>query len=224
MKILAASLVLLATLPACIIVVSDDGFDLHDGDYDSSRPPASETRTVEPFHALAFSGAGEVNVRVGDAQSVVLSGPADLLPFVRTQVADGVLAIDRGPGAPKSGKRLRVQITVPALDAAALNGSGEVSVANVSGARFRATLAGSGGLRIGGAVEELELSLSGSGDANAYGLDARAAQVKLSGSGDVYVGARDTLSVDLTGSGDVHVRGSARVTQSVHGSGSVERD
>lgn len=224
MKILAACLVLLATLPACIIVVSDDGFDLHDGDYTSSAPRATETRTVEPFHALALGGSGDVSVRIGDAQSVVVSAPQALLPFVRTQVADGVLTIDRGPGAPRTSGELRVQITVPALDAASLSGSGEIAVANLSGARFRASLSGSGDLRVGGTVDALELSLTGSGDVNAFGLDSSNAQVKLAGSGDVYVAARDTLSIELTGSGDVHVRGKARVTQSVHGSGSVSRD
>lgn len=223
MKILAAPLVLLTTLPACIIVVSDDGVDFDSAARASRGPRASETRTVESFHALAVATYADVGVRAGETQSVVVSGPENLLPFVRTTVKDSVLTLDLGPGAPPRSGKLNVQITVPALDAATLSGSGDVALANLSGARLCIDLNGSGDLRAGGAVEELEVVLNGSGDVHAYGLDARAARVRLNGSGDVELAVRETLDAEIDGSGDVDYRGTPRVTHTVRGSGSVER-
>lgn len=220
MKILAATLVLLTTLPACIIVVSDDGVEI---DHASRGSRASETRTVEPFHALTVATYADVGVRAGETQSVTVTGPADLLPFVRTLVHDGVLTIELGPGAPPRSGRLNVQLSVPALDAATLTGSGEVALANLAGPKLRLELSGSGGLRAGGSVEELDVVLNGSGDVHAYGLGTRAARVRLCGSGDVELSARETLDAELDGTGDVRYRGSPRVTHTVRGSGSVER-
>ncbi|MBK7877336.1 MAG: DUF2807 domain-containing protein [Planctomycetes bacterium] len=224
MKTLFTALVLAATLPACIIVVSDDGLDTWNGRALSSTPTRTEVRATADFHALELHGSGRVEVRVGEAQSVVVTAEEALLPFLKTEVRDGTLVLDRAPGAPSTRRTVQYTVTVPKLDAAALLGSGDVRVSNAQGPSFRAAISGSGNLSASGSADELVVELDGSGDAHLSQLAAKNAKVRLAGSGDVHVAPIEALDVQLTGSGDVHYRGSPRVVQSVHGSGDVRRD
>ena len=66
---------------------------------------------------------------------------------------------------------------------------------------------GSADLSLEGTAGRLALDLSGSGDAEVAGLNAREAQVAVSGSGDVDVRADQRLDVDVDGSGDVRYHG-----------------
>lgn len=224
MKSLLTALVLAASLPACIIVVSDDGIDTWNGREASSTPTRTEVRACTEFHALELRGSGRVEVRVGEAQSVVVTAEEALLPFLKNEVKDGVLVLDRAPGAPTTRRGVQYTVTVPKLDAAVLLGSGDVRIANLQGASFRAALTGSADVTATGSVDELVVDVDGSGDANLFGVAAKSAKVRLSGSGDVRVSPVETLDVQLSGSGDVRYRGSPRLTQAVHGSGDVQRD
>jgi len=217
-----AAFALFAFAPACILVISDDGLDLHSGDH-WETPMRAETRTLEAFHAVALHTSADVTVRIGADQTVLVTAPESLVSFVRTEVVDGVLTIDRAPGAPSARQRVQVQINVLALDAASLSGSGDLSVSGLACPAFKGSLSGSGDLVLSGAVETLELDLDGSGDINAYGLAARSGTVRLTGSGDIQVNASERLDLSLVGSGDIRYRGAAQVTQKLNGSGDITR-
>src|SRR6185295_14821484 len=103
----------LAALPSCIIVVSDDGMSCS---HTVSSPQTTEVRTLQAFHAVTLNGPDDVRLRIGSPQSVVVTCPEALLPYVRTQVSEGTLTIERAPGAPHTSRGLEVAITLPELD------------------------------------------------------------------------------------------------------------
>ncbi|MBI5361530.1 MAG: DUF2807 domain-containing protein [Planctomycetes bacterium] len=224
MKLLIPALFLAVLAPACIIVVSDDGVGAWDGTHWGSTPTKTELRACGEFHALEFHGAGKVDARAGETAAVVVTAEEALIPFLKTEVRDGVLVIERAPGAPSTRRGVLVTVTAPKLDSAAVFGSGDVRVANTTGPAFHAAITGSGDLSATGAADELVVEVDGSGDASLFGLASKSARVRVSGSGDVHVSASEVLDVVLTGSGDVRYRGSPRVTQTIHGSGDVQRD
>lgn len=224
MKLLIPALLLAALAPACIIVVSDDGVDAWDGRHWSSTPTKTEVRACGEFHALQFNGSGKVDARAGEAVTVVVTAEEALLPFLKTEVKDGVLVIERAPGAPSTRSSVLITVTAPKLDSVALFGSGDVRLANATGPAFHAAITGSGDLAVSGSADELVVELDGSGDARLFGLASKSARVRVSGSGDVQVAASEALDIVLSGSGDVRYRGSPRLTQTVHGSGDVRRD
>lgn len=214
----------LASVPACIIVVSDDGVESwHDG-HSTNAPSRTEVRNLDAFHAVELRDSANVAVRVGEAQSLVVTAPEDLLPFLKTEVKEGRLVVERAAGAPHVRRHAELTITVPALDALEIAGSGDATIANLAGGSFRASIAGSGDLKASGTVDKLEVEIAGSGDASLGALAANEVCVKVNGSGDVRVAPVNALDVRIQGSGDVHYRGSPRVTQEVRGSGDVVRD
>ena len=182
---------------------------------------ASESRELAGFDGLELSGSNIVVVHVGGAQKVVVHGDDNLLTRVTTVVSGNQLRIaNRGNFTAHTA--MGVDVTVPALSAVTLSGSGMITIDGVNGQRFTAVLPGSGVLRVSGTTTTLVANLSGSGDMELDALTARDATATVSGSGRVALTATGTLDATVSGSGDISYGGSpATVTKTVTGSGSI---
>jgi Putative auto-transporter adhesin, head GIN domain len=189
----------------------------------------SETRTTEPFHAVSFEGSWTVDVVVGKESSVRIEGDKDILPLVKTEVADGELHIKiERDSFSIFGRRdlgaLTVHIVVPQLTAFMLQGSGNASVAGLNGGTTEFTVSGSGDLTAAGKLDALALVVNGSGQADLSGLVAEKASATINGSGKATVHPSASLAAMVNGSGHVNYLGDgARITSVVHGSGQVEK-
>lgn len=200
---------------------------------------ASRTYDVRDFSAVTLSGSDNVDVRVGGGFAVRAEGDPQILDkLVISREGDRLIVSRRWSGVRGNA---RVFVTLPTLTAAALDGSGDLTIDRVRGAGFDARLAGSGNLRIAQvATESLALAVAGSGDISAAGqtgrltirsagsgdidargLAARDAEVRLAGSGDVRAAVRGAATVSLVGSGDVDLGPAARCTVRKAGSGTV---
>ncbi len=221
----------LAFVPGCIFVVNADSdgwewLDSNDAVHGSGNA-ASESRTLSPIRRIVSHGSIDVDVRIGETQSVSVRADDNLLEWVRTSVDDGTLEIRwrsrHGRGA-SSSTSPRVEVVVRSLERLELNGSGDALVRGLKGDSFAIDVSGSGDARAEGAVDRLTVELSGSGDVELYGLEARTVEVTVSGSGDAEVSARESLRVDISGSGDVDYRGDPKsLERNVSGSGDIER-
>ena len=218
-------------LPACVFVVDGDGhfhrnYHVHEGGgdtIDGSGVSKTETRTVTDFHRIAVDGCADLSVQVGGATSVAVTGDDNLVGFVTTEVRDGSLVIGMKSGSYSTHVNLRVAITTPGLDALSIRGSSDAEVSGIAGGSFSAEIKGSGDVRASGKVDRLDAVIAGSGDLHLDGLEAREANVGVSGSGDVEVWTTESLVASVSGSGDVRYRGDPKVTKSVAGSGSVSK-
>jgi hypothetical protein len=75
---------------------------------------------------------------------------------------------------------------------------------------------------VDGKAERFAIILNGSGDVDAKNLISRDADVTITGSGNIGVTAKQSLSVTLTGSGDVNYYGHpVRLEKELTGSGEV---
>lgn len=199
----------------------------------------TEARQVGAFTAVRVDGAMDAAIKVGGAQSVSVTIDQNLQPLVTTEVRDGTLVIST-VDANWEGKGV-VEITVPALRAVNIRGSGDVTVEggqgdlklgiqgsgdlrwNGAAARLEASISGSGDMRLSGTAEQTRISVAGSGDVKAGDLTSKAAEVSVAGSGDVEVTLDGgTFKARVAGSGDVVWHGKAMVEQaSVSGSGDI---
>ena len=85
-------------------------------------------------------------------------------------------------------------------------------------------LAGSGVLRASGTATRLDVTLSGSGDAQLEQLAARDVHAVVTGSGRILVTTTKSLDAAVPGSGVIVYSGNpAHVTTNVTGSGAVTR-
>lgn len=223
-----ACLVLVAA-PACVIHVS--GSDWHWGGHSyhpvhGSGVATTQERDVEAFRRLTLAAPAEVDVRLGEPRSVSVRCDDNLVEHVRTRVEDGTLVIDLEPGDDYAFHRsLHVTVIAPELEGVQVSGSGDVSVAGVTGDAFYVHVSGSGDVRATGTVRFLDASVSGSGDLELFGLRAERVRARVSGSGDVDVSASLELDAQVSGSGDVRYRGEPEVcVTNVSGSGTIESD
>lgn len=100
-----------------------------------------------------------------------------------------------------------------------ITGSGDVFVQAMEepagSERFDIEIMGSGDAKVAGRVESLTVRVTGAGDVEATGLEARKAKVQIIGSGDVALHATQELDVFIDGSGDVRYRGDPQVTKDI---------
>lgn len=214
---------------------------------ESGGPTVERNYQVGGFERIEVSGPYEVDVRTGSEPSVHASGPEKTIERMIVEVDGDTLRIH--PRKRKSfnfgwssDHTARLQVTVPALRAAEIAGSGGINVDRVTGDSFEGTVAGSGDLQLGqvevqqlsmaiagsgeiragaGRARRVEYEIAGSGDIDAGVLAAEDAKVSIAGSGNVRANASKTASVDIAGSGDVQLTGGAKCQVSKAGSGNV---
>jgi hypothetical protein len=236
--ITAAAIVAAGAVSACGQARGEDG-----------GPTVSRNYQVGNFDQVELAGRYDVDVRTGANVSVAASGPEQALERLVVEVRGGKLVIEPkherrwfGFGGGNKLAKVKVVVTVPALTAASLAGSGDIRIDKVRGDRFAGEIAGSGDLHLGAVeVGRLKLSIAGSGGLDAgsgrarsaeYEIagagDVRAAQIateelkiSIAGSGNVQAHAIRAADVDIMGSGNVEVRGGAKCTVSKAGSGNV---
>ena len=214
-----------------------------------SGKPATETRNVSDFEAIALSGAMDLVVRQGSKEAVEVTADDNLLPLLETVVESGSngrtlhVRFKRGERVNTKGP-IKVNVNVVKLSGLSAAGSGDIrveglktpllklSVSGSSDARLNelttdaleVRIAGSGDVQANGAAKALKVSIAGSGDVQMSALAADDVTVSIAGSGDAVVQANKSLGVSIAGSGDVQYSGTATaVRSSVAGSGQVTK-
>ena len=194
------------------------------GGVQGSGVAATETRAVPPFGSVELAGSNVVVVRVGSTRSVVVRGDDNLLRRVTTRVLAGRLVIGNVPGSFTTSSPMSVEVGVPSLDALSLSGSGVIAVRGIESRRLGVALPGSGVVRASGTVTRLDVTLSGSGDAQLSGLAAQDVHAIVSGSGRIIVNVARDLEASVPGSGAIVYTGNpGHVSSSITGSGAVTR-
>ncbi|HET6556896.1 MAG TPA: DUF2807 domain-containing protein, partial [Prolixibacteraceae bacterium] len=84
----------------------------------------------------------------------------------------------------------------------ALSGSGDIDT-EVSAEVVHANVSGSGTIYLAGEAEETDFVISGSGKIKAFDLEHHICDAVISGSGDMYVNANETINARISGSGMV---------------------
>ena len=207
---------------------------------------SEEMRSVESFTRIRNKGSFEVNVNVGPEQSVKVIADSNIIEHVETEVRGSTLHIqledrDNWRGY-RNIKMLRVDITVPTLEAVRVDGSGDFEVRNVETADFRAGVNGSGDIELinakadrlsievkgsgdveaSGTCTDLDVELKGSGDVAARDMTCENGDIGIMGSGDVSATLNESVDVGIMGSGDVMVYGKPdKVKTRAMGSGDV---
>ena len=88
------------------------------------------------------------SIRVGRPRSVVVRADDNLIRHVTTRVDSGTLVIG-STGSYASKTAMSVTISVPALEALTLSGSGNVAAEDIHATRFTVSLSGSGNVHAG---------------------------------------------------------------------------
>lgn len=203
----------------------------------------TENRNVKNFHAVDIATSGTVELRIDSVYRVEVSCEESIIPFLETLEDHGVLKIhfDRDV---YDVDHLRVVAYAPSWDGIEvsgsahadapdpiagdlldlhISGSGGIRIFNATFDNIKTRTTGSGNISIFGSANDLNCSITGSGDVDALDCPVKTATVNISGSGDARLDVSETLDVTITGSGDVEYRGNPQVTVSASGSGKVHK-
>jgi hypothetical protein len=182
----------------------------------------SETRVLSDVRGVSLAAVGDVDVVIGDEESIVIEGEDNLIPLITTDVDDGVLTIGIADETSLDLNRpIHFQVTVNRLELAEISGAGTLSIADPGSDRVELLVPGAGTISVSGAVDQLTASISGTGNVEAARLAADDVIVDVSGAGTATVWAVNSLAVTLSGVGDVSYWGDPQVDQTITGAGDL---
>jgi hypothetical protein len=190
----------------------------------SSGPPVSQERGLDAFHSIDLRGAAELDVLVGPHQSVVIEASPEELAHVKTTVIHGELVVEHDAGGwlRLRGSHLKLRVTLPKLNALALNGAGHITVAGLAGGATSMVLSGAGDLEASGTLETLTARLNGAGNADLSRVTATSATVAVNGAGNLVVRATQRLDARLNGVGTIRYIGKpVELATEINGVGSI---
>lgn len=180
-------------------------------------------RELPAFRRVALESAENLVVRIAPAASTQLTGDQNLLDRIGTRVQGDTLIV-KATGSYRARRPILVEITLPALDAVAIEGSANARIEGLEADRFEVEISGSGDVEASGRATAVQVELDGSGNASLRALAARRAEVEINGSGNVTVQVSEKLEAEINGSGDIRYAGDPpQVKAEVNGSGRVKR-
>lgn len=181
----------------------------------------TQQRAIGDFRHLEARGASDVIVRVGPAPSMTITADSNIIGLIGSRIDRTKLVLD-ARGSYRTRNTPRIVITVPALEAAALSGSGNVRVEGMNTRVAALAVNGSGNLVASGRANSLNVAINGSGNADARAFPAASTQVAISGSGNATIATSGPLSGAISGSGNIRYLGRPSTISVVrNGSGSV---
>ncbi len=186
---------------------------------------AEQARTLPAFNTISSKGAMNLLVKVGEKQSVLVTGDNQFLARVETKVVgnDLQVTINKEKSSMNSKDDAQVIVTMPALKAFHGEGAGLADLRNISGDRVDIQFEGAGKLVATGKVKLLKLSAEGVGDIDTKALLAQHATVSFQGIGAVAVYASERLDATVQGMGSLNYYGNPKVVnKTVEGIGSVK--
>jgi hypothetical protein len=165
-----------------------------------------EERVVSGIESISYSLPGSLEIVQGEKESLLIKGDADDIQKVITEMEGGKLKIYSK--SHESGlSNISIFVTVVKLEELSVAGSGDATIKDVLN------------------VNELKLSLSGSGNIKCNQLEAHESEINLAGSGDIKIGGKvHEVDINVAGSGDVYADGleSEEAEVKIAGSGSVK--
>ncbi len=158
--------------------------------YSSEFSGVRETRDISGFTRIGFGVSGNLYVDLGDEFKVVLEGDNSLLENIVTEVSGDRLIIKKKSWRLNMNDKVTVYITMPRIEGLSVSGSGRAEIKDAVKA------------------DDLDLSVSGSGNIYTSDIKAESMKCSISGSGNInLVGDGDIDEADLSISGSGSYRG-----------------
>ena len=230
--------VLLVLMMAC----SFGNFEVPLNSLKGSGNLVREEKPVNGITRVDFSGLGNMTVKQGDQELLVIEADDNIMPHLTTKVVGDRLEIGMEKGTSISGPvTLNYTLTVKDLTDLEISGLGDIHMDGLSTAelaigisgggnldltgldveRLTVNLSGLGNVSVEGNAGEQKLDISGGGSYKAGSLKSETTEVTISGLGGATVWASEQLDVTISGGGDVDYYGNPQVSQNVSGLGKI---
>jgi hypothetical protein len=185
---------------------------------------AAEARNVSAFTSVDISGYYNVNISVGQPQSVVIKVNSNLQPYIESVARGKQLTIKS-----KKGYLLRpqgipeVDIVVPSLNQIDLSGNNNLVLTNYSGNSLALNFSGASQFSGQGVVNKLTIKASGNTSIDTEKLLANRVEIESNGYSKMAVYAKESLEVTIHGSAAINYLGDPKIKQVINGSGTITK-
>lgn len=196
---------------------------------------------LDAFDEVEISGVFQVELIKGGSSIEVITDE-NLHEHISIEVEDGELSIDTENKFLEA-EKLLLRIHYKDLKEIEVSGAIEISAdetineksfeLEVSGTCDGALdvnvdeliieISGGGELELTGKADEVHIKISGAGEIEASELNAKRADIDITGAGDIEIAVSDRLKVHVAGAGDVKYVGDPEIEQSITGAGSVSK-
>ncbi len=198
-----------------------DGSDEHGPCLKGEGKTIRETREVGSFQGISAGFSGNMFIRQDSTSNVVLEARENIIDEIKTEVVGDILEVYLDRCVNNTGN-IDLYLTMPIIHSITFAGSGNISNDNdLNLGSLELNIAGSGNATLSGQVEDLDIMVTGSGNMHLFEMLADRSTVRITGSGNVEVSARDELVVSITGSGTVFYKGNPEINTQITGSGNV---
>lgn len=211
-------------LGGCVLPLSITIADDADVRIRGSGHVVTVSRPVAAFDAVSAAGAVRVIVERTGYEDVTVTAEDNLLPYLRTEVRDGVLHIGPSPGV-RLDPRREIVVHVESWEVVEVSGSGAVAMEVELGwvPELWVTLSGASELVAWGSAGRQNVTVSGASRFDALDLEADLAFLNVSGASEALVWVHDRLEADVSGASQVRFRGNPVVVASTSGASTVTR-
>lgn len=231
---------LLFPLLALLFTACDGGFDTPirgNGQIERSN------RIVGTFTQVVLRCSGDVLIRPGKSDTVVVETDENVLPSISVENRDGILTLDVDNGIIVSPTKLTFIVYMEDITQLDIKGSGtftseidtlvsETSIKlNIDGSgsmdlelaapKVQSNINGSGGIYLYGTANDQEATIDGSGTIDHQYLSGSTGEATINGSGSIKMNVSTTLLATINGSGTIRYLGTPKITTKINGSGSV---
>ena len=181
-----------------------------------------ETRTLSgSFNAIDNRIPGNLFITQGAEASLTVEGQMNLLPYLTSEVSNEVLYLNFTECI-ETWLPFIVRVTVTDLEQVVLEGLGDIIFDNeIQVDDLSVAIVGQGNMDLLGTAENLEIILSGQGNARAFAMPSDTCLVDILGQGNVEVTVANVLDVGIDGQGNVFYKGNPDITSIIRGQGEI---
>jgi hypothetical protein len=165
-------------------------------------PQASRTLAWSGDDRLSVGVPADIRyIQAPGPGSVTVSGPQGVVDEV--QVRDGRIFLEDGPHWWPH--KLSIVVRAPNVSEFELSGANALTIEDYNQQRLNLRLSGASEVTASGAAEAIDLDISGTGHADFSGVQAKGAEVRISGAGDATVAPTEWARLDISGMGDIRL-------------------
>lgn len=187
---------------------------------ESRGPVATRTFAWDGSERLSLSIPAEVTyTQAAGPAKVVVTGPQRLLD--RMDIEDGRIDVRHGSWGVR---KVRIAVTAPNISRFHLSGANRLTIENYDQPSLSVDVSGASEVTARGRTDELDVDISGAGEAEMGGLVTRDAEVDISGAGEATVAPTGKARLQISGMGEINLTTDpADLETDISGAGRIHR-
>ena len=180
----------------------------------------TEERPIAAFVNLDAGGAFEIEWQNGPP-ALRITTDENLLPYVENDISDDTLHL-RTRNHVWATHGIKVFISSPTRAGGKIRGAVKLTVNQLSGPIFALESKGASQISLDGTVDRLLVDMTGASQLVADRLQAKTAEISITGAGDAEIAVTDTLNAVITGAGKVTYSGNPpTIKKQITGAGTI---